>query len=409
MAVAYPGSIFSSTTSTSPQSVTLPAGSNRLAIFSWHCEATGGTTPCTLSAVTYGAGAAALTFIGRENYIGGAGAVETVELWYLKESQMLSGANDFAWTIGAGAVSAARVSVLTFTGVNQTTPVNTFTNNTFASTTTPTALSATNTTGGACAVYTTVNPQSTTHDWSANSFTELVDNNMATSACRSIAYKIADGSQTASVTLSGTGAGAQILVSMNAVGVGTPVLDVTGVTGLNHLGTATATGTDFGSSTGTITLNGTTQTPTSWSDTSVSFTVDRGTARYGTVTIILTRQDGTSSDSIDVVMSPQTGWDYVDLAGTLASSGNRITAVEDLASGDQIAWGAVAGSGSIVTGVAGVEAFSDASYAADSWVTSFSVEANDGTGWGAAATQTISSDDASSSLRPSIMHRRRRH
>jgi hypothetical protein len=392
MAVAYVPTVFSSTTGTSPQSVTLPAGSDRIAIFSFHCEASGSTTPATLSAVTYGAGAQALTFIGRETYVGGVASVETVELWYLAETHMLGGANDFAWTIGAGASSTTRVSVTTFSGVNQTTPVNTFIDGSFTATTTPTALSVTNLAGGGCAVFTTLTAQSITHDWSANSFTEIVDASMSTVASRSIAYKIADGEQTATLTLSASASGAQILVSLNPVGAGTPVLDVTGVSGLNYLGTATATGVDFGASTGSVTLGGVMQTPTSWTDTSVSFTVDRGTSRYGAVSIALTRQDGTSSDSIDATLSPQTGWSRTDLVGTLADSGVRITALPDLATGDQLAYGNVQGMGTPATGTYGVEVFADGSYAADAWVEAFDVEAHDGVEWGGTSTQTLGAE-----------------
>lgn len=169
-------------------------------------------------------------------------------------------------------------------------------------------------------------------------------------------------------------------------------VDVTGIDLCVHGSACTITGTGFGASQGTITLDGASQTITAWSDTSATFTVDRGNSRYGGVTVTLFNSDMTSFDSASApgaTLAPPAGWDYVGLLDPLASSGLRLTAIADLAGGDQVAYGNVQGSGSIVTGVAGVEVYTDASTASDEWVTAFDSEAHDGVEWGPVATQRI--------------------
>lgn len=171
-------------------------------------------------------------------------------------------------------------------------------------------------------------------------------------------------------------------------------VDLTGIDTAVQGAACTVTGTGFGASQGSITLDGSDQTETAWADTSATFTVSRGTSRYGGVTITLFNAGQTSSDSIiGAVLTPQSGWAYADLADPLASSGQRLTALPDLAGGDQVAYGNVQGTGSVTIGVAGVEVYPDGSYAADSWVTAFDVEAHDGVDWGAVATQTIGADE----------------
>lgn len=169
-------------------------------------------------------------------------------------------------------------------------------------------------------------------------------------------------------------------------------VDVTGIDLCVHGSACTITGTGFGASQGTITLDGASQTITAWSDTSATFTVDRGNSRYGGVTVTLFNSDMTSFDSASApgaTLAPPAGWDYIGLLDPLASTGIRLTAVTDLAGGDQVAYGNVQGTGSVVTGEAGVALSADATYASDSWVTAFDAEAHDGVTWGAVATQRI--------------------
>lgn len=184
---------------------------------------------------------------------------------------------------------------------------------------------------------------------------------------------------------------------------GTDPIDLTGVGSVVQGATATLTATNAGSSTGTVSLAGASQTVTSWSNTSIDFTVDRGTAKYGGVTIVATTAGATSSDSlVGAILEPISGGDYTDLADPLASSGTRITALPDLAGGDQLSYYGVTGSGVVTVGTAGVLVNSDGTFSADSWVTGFYVEANDGTGWGTAAFQDVGAGSTSASSNLSL-------
>lgn len=167
-------------------------------------------------------------------------------------------------------------------------------------------------------------------------------------------------------------------------------VDVTAIDTLVHGESCTITGTGFGTTEGSITLAGASQVITAWADTSATFTVDRGNSRYGGVTVILYNYGAASSDTAPgATLTPPDGWSYINLLDPLASSDDRITALPDLVGGDQLAYGNVEGTGSVVTGVAGVYVMADASYSADSWVTSFEVEAHDGITWGTSAVQTL--------------------
>lgn len=184
---------------------------------------------------------------------------------------------------------------------------------------------------------------------------------------------------------------------------GTDPIDLTGVGSVVQGATATLTATNAGSSTGTVSLAGASQTVTSWSNTSIDFTVDRGTAKYGGVTIVATTAGATSSDSlVGAILEPISGGDYTDLADPLASSGTRITALPDLAGGDQLSYYGVTGGGVVTVGTAGVLVNSDGTFSADSWVTGFYVEANDGTGWGTAAFQDVGAGSTSASSNLSL-------
>lgn len=159
-----------------------------------------------------------------------------------------------------------------------------------------------------------------------------------------------------------------------------------------------------GTTQGTVFIGDVEQTVTAWSNTAVTYTNVRGTNRYGGLSLAISKPPGMYSDPTIITFSPASGWDSVDLSGTLASSGDRITALPDLASGDQISWGNVQGTGDVSIGTNGVLIDIDGTFICDDWVTSFDVEAHDGTGWGTTATQTVGSIvvpvvDSSSSVR----------
>lgn len=158
--------------------------------------------------------------------------------------------------------------------------------------------------------------------------------------------------------------------------------------------TLTVTGAEASQGTGGVTANGVGWTETSWSDTSVAVTVALGDNKYGVnVTLVLTNNSGQSSSAYNVQIQPATGVSYVNLSGTLAASGDRITATPDLASGDQLEISNVQGGT-----ISDVTVNADASFSVATGVTAFDVRVNDGT-WSAVATQYINQATASASKR----------
>lgn len=146
------------------------------------------------------------------------------------------------------------------------------------------------------------------------------------------------------------------------------------ITGTNFLATQGA---------GSVTIGGVAQTVTAWSNTSITVTVARGTNQYGTnLAVQVTNNSALASNTSTVQITPQSGWAFTNLGTPNATSTNRITAVADLVSGDQLAYDTKSGM---------VIVYSDATFSADSSVANFSVEAwSSGNGWGSAATQTLS-------------------
>ena len=154
----------------------------------------------------------------------------------------------------------------------------------------------------------------------------------------------------------------------------------------SYQGSLTLTGVNFGAAQGGggVSLGGAAQTVTSWADTSVTVTVARGSNAYGAaLALSLTTGASASSNNFAGVTSllPQAGWNFVTLGTPNPTSADRITALADLASGDQLAWDTKS---SLVT------VANDATFSADASVASFNVEAwTSGSGWGSAATQNL--------------------
>jgi hypothetical protein len=149
----------------------------------------------------------------------------------------------------------------------------------------------------------------------------------------------------------------------------------------------TITGTGFGATQGTggVTLGGVTVTPSSWADTSIVIPIALGDRKYNVnAAIVVTANGGAASSGYNVQIQPATGVSYVNLSGTLATSGDRITATPDLASGDQLEISNVQG-GTISDVTVNV----DASFNVVAGMTSFDVRVNDGTEWGDIGTQYI--------------------
>lgn len=154
-----------------------------------------------------------------------------------------------------------------------------------------------------------------------------------------------------------------------------------------HGSSLTITGTNFGATqgAGTVDIEGDEQTVTSWSDTSITITVDRGLSKYGVaVDLVVTDDAAAASDPFALTsLTPPSGWAYIDLTTPNATADNRITATADLASGDQLAYETVSGT---------VDVFADATFSVSGATTEFDVEVwTSPDGWGAVATQTLSS------------------
>jgi hypothetical protein len=152
--------------------------------------------------------------------------------------------------------------------------------------------------------------------------------------------------------------------------------------------TLTITGVNFGSSTGTVTLGGTSLTVTAWSSTSISATVSEGTNKFGVAaSLSITTAASVTSNTLSTITEilPQTGWDFIDLITPDLFTDHRLTAVGDLEEVDQVSYDTASGLVNVSnTGIPD----------ADPSVTSFGARAwTPGSGWGSTGTQTISTDD----------------
>lgn len=117
----------------------------------------------------------------------------------------------------------------------------------------------------------------------------------------------------------------------------------------------TITGTNFGASQGSgdVKINGVAQTVTSWSDTSIAVTIVLGTNKFGAAYTVVVRDNSlTASNSyagITGLLPANSGLSYVDIGTPNATSAYRITAVGDLASGDQLEYENKSGTVTVAT------------------------------------------------------------
>jgi hypothetical protein len=158
---------------------------------------------------------------------------------------------------------------------------------------------------------------------------------------------------------------------------------ITSVGTIRNGASYTITGTNFGATQGssTVTLNGVTQTVTSWSATSITCTNVRGGTPYG-VNVNLTVTVSSVGDTEVVQLLPQTGWDYINVGTPNADDTIRLTGTPDVESTDQVAWETMSGA---------VVVYSDLTWDADESVTGFPFEIwdNDDDTWGTSGTQTV--------------------
>lgn len=177
--------------------------------------------------------------------------------------------------------------------------------------------------------------------------------------------------------------------------VGAIITAPTPTTVANGQTSVVITGTSFGASQGSgmvsisptsssADANAVTQTVSSWSDTSITVNVVRGGLKYGTRYLFVKNGAGVwSTTGWSLTFTPQAGWQYVNIVTPAADTSVRVTSTPDIANGDQVAYGNVVGTGSVTL-------LDDGTFHADSGVTSFDFEVNDGSSWGTVATQTLS-------------------
>lgn len=197
-------------------------------------------------------------------------------------------------------------------------------------------------------------------------------------------YKILSAIATESATASGFTSSScfAFIVTLKA---GNPTPNITGGTANPvHQSTGnTITGINFGASqgTGTLAIGGQSQTVTAWSATSITYTANRGVNLNDVaVNAVVTTDAGDVSSNYALTgFDPPSGYSYVTLGTPDATAAHRITAVGDIASGNQLEW-----DNSLVT------INDDGSFVADPSVSSFYVRVGVTTdGWGALALQSI--------------------
>lgn len=156
-------------------------------------------------------------------------------------------------------------------------------------------------------------------------------------------------------------------------------------------GSLTITGTNLkASGDSTVTLGGIAQTVTAQSSTTPVITTVLGTSLFGVSlgTILTTSTPETSNTyALSGGLTPPSGYDYVTIGTPNTTSDYRITAVGDIATGNQLEWDQA----SLVT------VYNDGTFVADPSVSSFQVRVGvSGDGWGAWATQSISQSSGDS-------------
>lgn len=172
-----------------------------------------------------------------------------------------------------------------------------------------------------------------------------------------------------------------------------PTISGLGASSAVEGGSLTIVGTnlkDAGNS--TATLGGVSQTVSFQSATSPQITVVLGTNLFGTATnVVVTNSTGTASNaySLSGGVTPPAGYNYVTIGTPNATSANRITAVADIATGNQIEW----------DNASAVSVYQDGTFSCSSNISSFKVRVGiSGEGWGAWADQVVGSVFSSNSV-----------
>jgi hypothetical protein len=156
-------------------------------------------------------------------------------------------------------------------------------------------------------------------------------------------------------------------------------------------GSIALTGTNFGASAGTVVLSdgngGTaTQSGLTWANTAVSAAASSlGTNLYGAQTVVATDSTGGASNAFSITFNPPAGWQTVTIGTPNPTAAFRVQATGggDVASGNQVAWGNVVGSGSVTVNT-------DGSYTMPPTVSQFTYKVGvAGQGYGSTGTVTV--------------------
>lgn len=213
------------------------------------------------------------------------------------------------------------------------------------------------------------------------------DANNATNSQQATAYYLpnATGSFTAGwPAITNASSRAWVIIGIAVKGIAVDPTITGGTANPVHLSTGnTITGLNFGASqgAGTLVIGGVTQTVTAWADTSITYTANRGTNLDDVaVNAVVTDNSAVSSNSYALTgFDPPAGYSYVTLTSVNSTAAYRITAVGDLAIGNQIEC-----DNALVTVAV------DGTFVADHTVTLFNVRVGVTTdGWGALAAQSV--------------------
>ena len=184
-------------------------------------------------------------------------------------------------------------------------------------------------------------------------------------------------------TMTGDWGGIAFVVN-SASGAPPPAISSTSTATPQHTGSMTITGTNFGASqgAGNVKIGGVSQTVTSWADTSITVTVDRGVTKYGVATDVVVTDNSAASSSPYALsgLVPQTGWSYTDITTPFVYPWLRLSSAPDIASGDQVAY---------ESNGSGVTVYADATFSVWNTISSFQFEVWSPSAWGTAALQEV--------------------
>lgn len=272
-----------------------------------------------------------------------AGPQNFVEIW--RATNMAGGTNAFSVTISGGTGQYVTCGVDEHSGLSAT-PLDQ------SGTANGNSLAPSATTGGATAdasellvaAYVDTTGTNVTSVTPPTSWTESWEEaDGATREGGSGAYyydSSGTGTKTGTFGVSASTTWEAVIATYKLAGGGGPAITSTSSATPAPGSSLTITGTAFQASQGAgfVTLGGVTQTVTSWADTSITITVIRGAAKYGSQNIVVRDNGGTDSSGYVVTLTPPTGFAYVDLASVNSTAAWRIVTVPDLAIGDQISY-----------------------------------------------------------------------